>query len=197
MPKVVDYDQRRREIIDVTWNLIVEGGLDAATMREIAAAAGFANGALKHYFPSKDVIIEATYQRALGFMNDHVAQAVGDRRGLAALQVLCRETLPIDQERANAGRVLLAFWATSLSHPQLYEAYREHLKAWRAVLRKYLRQGRQDGDILTRTPDSELVDEIVLMNAGANVMVVVGPNFSTVAMQLRHLDSFFQRLGRP
>ncbi len=45
MPKVIDHDQRRRDIIDVTWKLIVKGGIEAATMREIAAEAGFANGA--------------------------------------------------------------------------------------------------------------------------------------------------------
>lgn len=197
MPKIVDYDQRRREIIDVTWNLIVEGGVDAATMREIAAAAGFANGALKHYFPSKDVIIAATYERALNLMNSHVTQAIGNSRGLPALRILCREAMPIDDERANASRVLLAFWATALSHQPLYDAYTQHLKSWRTILRKYLRQGRADGDILTRTPDSELIDEIILLNAGANVLVVVGPAYSSVALHLRHLEAFFERLGRP
>ena len=197
MPKVVDYDQRRGHIIDVTWNLIVQGGIDAVTMREIAREAGFANGALKHYFPSKDVIIQATYERALGMMQRKVIEAVGGLRGIHALRVACREAMPIDPERVNASRVLLTFWATSLSHPQLYDAYQQHLRSWRADLHQFIAQARADGDIVTDTPDEQLVDEIVLLNAGANVMVLADPACTTSMLLRRHVEEFFDRLARP
>lgn len=83
IPKVVDHDQRRSDIVDVTWQLIVDGGLEAATMRKITSSAGFTNGA-KHYFPSQDDIIEATWQRALAKMSEYVT--IGDLRGIAALR---------------------------------------------------------------------------------------------------------------
>ena len=197
MPKVIDRDQRRQEILDVTWNLIVKGGLEAATMREIAKEAGFANGALKRYFDSKDVIVEATYQRALAIVETHVAAALGDKTGLDALRQFCLAAMPLDEERITAGRVLLAFWELSLSKEALFEVYREHLLRWRGSLREYIRQGREDGDILTSDPDEQLVDELVLLNAGANIMSLVGPDFSTVELQHRHLDSFFDRITRP
>jgi AcrR family transcriptional regulator len=197
MPKVVDHEQRRAHIVDVTWNLIVAGGVDAVTMREIAREAGFANGALKHYFPSKDVIIMATYQRALAMMQRKIAAAVGDLRGLEALRVSCRESMPIDDERVTAGRVLLAFWAMSLSHPQLAEAYQQHLVSWREALRESIAQGRADGDIVTQTPDEQLVDEVVLMNAGANVMMLFGPGHTTYELLRAHVDAFLDRLTKP
>ncbi|MBN9620334.1 MAG: TetR family transcriptional regulator C-terminal domain-containing protein, partial [Actinobacteria bacterium] len=92
--------------------------------------------------------------------------------------------------------VLLAFWAMSLSHERLRQAYTKHLVTWREGLHEYLRQGREDGQIVTPTPDEELVDELVLINAGANAMVVVGPEYTTTELQLAHLDAFFARLRR-
>ena len=44
MPKIVDHDQRRRELVDASLRIIVRQGLAGATMRDIATEAGFANG---------------------------------------------------------------------------------------------------------------------------------------------------------
>ncbi|WP_309116993.1 TetR/AcrR family transcriptional regulator [Saccharothrix sp.] len=196
MPKVIDHDERREHIVDVTWDLIVRGGFEAATMREIAAAAGFANGALKRYFASKDALVEATFDRALSAVHAQITAATADRSGLEALRVLCYGAMPLDAKRITAGRVLLAFWDMSLGNQRLHDRYAEHLRSWRGALREHIRRGRADGDIRTATPDEQLVDEIVLLTAGANVMSLVGPRFSTRKLQRQHLDSFFERLTR-
>ncbi|SDW61617.1 transcriptional regulator, TetR family [Amycolatopsis xylanica] len=195
MPKIIDHDERRSHIVDVTWDLITQGGIEAATMREIAAAAGFANGALKLYFPSKEDIIEATYERALGMMREYVE--LEGLRGLTALRELCVSSMPIDEDRIAAGRVLLTFWQLSLTNQKLQDKYLEHIRSWRGLLHRYLAEGREDGDIVTSTPDEQLVDEVVLINAGANVMSLVAGEFSTIALQRQHLESFFDRLTRP
>ncbi|NUP73233.1 MAG: TetR family transcriptional regulator, partial [Sinomonas sp.] len=62
MPKIVDHDQRRLELVDALWRIVAERGLDGATMREIAAEAGFANGALKPYFPTKDRLLDFAFE---------------------------------------------------------------------------------------------------------------------------------------
>ncbi|MGJ4842905.1 MULTISPECIES: TetR/AcrR family transcriptional regulator [unclassified Leifsonia] len=194
MPKVIDHDQRRSDIIDVTWALIVKGGLEAATMREIASEAGFANGALKHYFPGKDEIIQGTYDRALGMMSEGVASAVGDATGLEALRAIVYASAPLTEEAIVAGRVLLSFWERAMSNDDLHQAYLSHLTSWRGGLRTYIEQGRAAGDIVTSTPDEQLVDEIVLINVGANVMSLIAPHLSTPALLEAQLDAFFERI---
>ncbi|QIZ98157.1 TetR/AcrR family transcriptional regulator [Leifsonia sp. PS1209] len=194
MPKVIDHDQRRSDIIDVTWALIVKGGLEAATMREIASEAGFANGALKHYFPGKDEIIQGTYDRALGMMSEGVATAVGDATGLEALRAIVYASAPLTEEAIVAGRVLLSFWERAMSNDDLHQAYLSHLTSWRGGLRTYIEQGRAAGDIVTSTPDEQLVDEIVLINVGANVMSLIAPHLSTPALLEAQLDAFFERI---
>ncbi|MGW5721269.1 TetR/AcrR family transcriptional regulator [Amycolatopsis sp. NPDC003865] len=195
MPKIIDHDQRRRDIVDVTWDLIVRGGIEAATMREIAAAAGFANGALKLYFPGKEDIIAATYERALDMMRQYVD--LDGLRGLGALREICVSSMPIDEERITAGRVLMIFWQMSLSNRRMHDKYLEHVREWRGLLHRFLAEGREDGDVVTETPDEQIVDEIVLLNAGANVMSLVAGEFSTVELQHRHLESLLERLTRP
>lgn len=123
MPKVIDHDQRREHIVDVTWALIVRGGFEAATMREIANAAGFANGALKRYFASKDVLVEATFDRALTMFNDDITGTVVRQSGLEALRAMCYGAMPLDAKRVTAGRVLMAFWEMSLANKSLHDRY--------------------------------------------------------------------------
>ncbi|MDG3017000.1 TetR/AcrR family transcriptional regulator [Speluncibacter jeojiensis] len=194
MPKIIDHDERRREIIDVTWQLIVDGGIESVTMREIANAAGFANGALKHYFPSKDDIVEATYERALEMMTERVVAAVNESRGLAALRELSWAAMPLDKAGITAGRVLLPFWELSLSNQRLYDHYLEHLENWRGQLFRLLAEAREDGDVVTETPDEQLVDELIVMNVGANIMSLIGPRLSTPALHEAHLTAFFDRI---
>ncbi|MGH3177968.1 MAG: TetR/AcrR family transcriptional regulator, partial [Streptosporangiaceae bacterium] len=52
MPKVVDHAARRAELVDAAWRVIAEEGLEAATMRRIAEAAGCTTGRVTHYFDS-------------------------------------------------------------------------------------------------------------------------------------------------
>lgn len=52
MPKVVDHDQRRAEIGWAVAALIEEHGVQAVSVRNAAAAAGYRPSTLRHYFPT-------------------------------------------------------------------------------------------------------------------------------------------------
>jgi AcrR family transcriptional regulator len=86
MPKIVDYDQRRRDLVQATLRLIVRQGLDGATMRDIATEAGFANGVVKTYFGSKADLLAATYLYVFEATNARVGDL--DRRACAG-STLC------------------------------------------------------------------------------------------------------------
>lgn len=53
-----------RKILEAALDLFRQKGFAAATMREVAAAAGVATGAAYYYFASKEAIVLAFYQRA-------------------------------------------------------------------------------------------------------------------------------------
>ena len=54
----------RRRILAAALSVFRERGFDAATMREIAAAAGMAVGAAYYHFDSKDALVMAFYEQA-------------------------------------------------------------------------------------------------------------------------------------
>jgi AcrR family transcriptional regulator len=57
-------EETRRRILAAALRVFREHGFEAATMREIAAAAGVAVGAAYYYFDSKDALVMAFYEQA-------------------------------------------------------------------------------------------------------------------------------------
>ena len=62
MPKVVDHDQRRAEIIGALWEVISERGTEGASLMTVARAAGVSVGRIQHYFASKQDLVQAGCQ---------------------------------------------------------------------------------------------------------------------------------------
>jgi len=197
MPKIIDHDERRKDIIDVTWKLIVEGGIEAATMREIAARAGFANGALKHYFSGKDQIIKDAYERGLGMMERSIIAAVAGKQGVEAIRAHCTAALPLDESRVLAGRIQLGFWDHAVSNPDLAALFTRHIEEWRNALVGYLEEGRASGEIRSALANETIVSSIMLLNSGANVLCILAPEVSTTEVQEELLELLLQQLTRP
>lgn len=194
MPKIIDHDKRRQDIIDVTWQLIIEGGIEAATMRDIAARAGFANGALKHYFSGKAEIIMGAYERALTIVQTAILETVGDKQGLDAIRAHCSAAMPLDPQRVLAERIQLEFWNHALSNPVLAELYTQHIAEWRGALQRYLDEGRAAGEITTALTDDTIMSEIMLLNSGANVLSLLAPEVGGTAVQEELLERLLHRL---
>lgn len=194
MPKIIDHDQRRREIVEVAKGIILKGGFEAATMRSIAAEAGFANGALKHYFPGKESIVAATFETILAQMSEGV-QATGSAPESAevALRGFLEATIPRDPDQIAAGRVLLALWEYAMSNEQLAELYRSHLRSWRALLVERMEDAHAEGAI--RDQDFvPLANEYISSAVGATVINLMYPDGDRVADYLTYIDQFLARL---
>jgi len=58
----LDQDKRRREIAEITIDLIAREGLEAATIRRIAAEAGFSTTAITHYFVDKTELLLSAFE---------------------------------------------------------------------------------------------------------------------------------------
>lgn len=56
MPKIVDHDRYRKELLMGCFDLFAERGYGSITMRQIAKGLGVSTGTLYHYFPSKESI---------------------------------------------------------------------------------------------------------------------------------------------
>jgi AcrR family transcriptional regulator len=71
--------QTRAHILSTALRVFRERGLDAATMRELAAAAGLSLGSAYYYFPSKEAIIQAYYDEVQAEHARRVGSALTER----------------------------------------------------------------------------------------------------------------------
>ncbi|NJL98600.1 MAG: TetR/AcrR family transcriptional regulator [Synechococcaceae cyanobacterium SM2_3_2] len=56
MPKIVDHDHYRKELLLRSFDLFAERGYGSLTMRQLAQGLGVSTGTLYHYFESKEVL---------------------------------------------------------------------------------------------------------------------------------------------
>lgn len=187
MPKIVDHDERRMELVDATWRIIARQGLEGATMRGIALEAGFANGALKPYFPTKDTLLEFAFAHVFNRTNQRIAQVTAGLSGMAALRAFCREVLPLDEERTEEARIVIPFWQKALSDPQKAKIHQQSMDEWLASIRQYLVEAREEEAVTTAVPDSILASQLLNMLLGAQIeaaLAVDGPLNPGLAAQL-------------
>ncbi len=88
----------RRRLLDAALALFRSRGFDAATMRDVARAAGMSLGAAYYYFPSKEAIVMAWYAEA---QEAHAARA---RAALAGARGLRERLAAVVHTRLDAVR---------------------------------------------------------------------------------------------
>ncbi len=196
MPKIVDHEARRGEIIEAVWSLISSRGFGSVTMRELAAEAGYANGALTRYFPDKDAVLRAAFRRAFDATNERAGAAIGDRGGLAALRLLCLEIMPLDDVRRREARVVIGFWDHAAGHADLMGFFDGTVLEWREQVRLYLRQARATGEIPAGRPDDVVIDTLLAMLMGLQINALFMPRDTTPQRQRAMLDGFLDSLRR-
>jgi AcrR family transcriptional regulator len=169
VPKVVDHDERRLELLDATWRIIARHGMERATMREIATEAGFANGALKPYFPTKEMLLEFAFGHVFNRTNKRINKETTGLSGLSALRSFCLEVLPLDEERINEARIVVAFWQKAVNDRKKARIHQECMGVWLITIRRCLNEAREMGDVSTTVDDSVLAVQLLNMLLGAQI----------------------------
>lgn len=59
MPKIVDHDQYREELLKKCMPIFVKKGVASVSMRELSKELGVSTGTLYHYFPTKEVLFSS------------------------------------------------------------------------------------------------------------------------------------------
>ena len=102
MPKIVDHDERRREVLTAARRVIVRDGIDAATTRAIAKEAGYSNGVLAHYFADKDEILLSALRQSHQRIRERLARKL-DGRDRAGRPARAAAGQPAPGRRAHPG----------------------------------------------------------------------------------------------
>jgi AcrR family transcriptional regulator len=197
VPKLVDHDQRRFELIEATWRTIARDGWESATMAAIAAEANFANGALKPYFATKNELLAAAYDHIYVQTDRRIAAATAGKHGVAALRAYCREILPLDAMTRDEARIVIPFWQQALTNPTLAMRHERAMDEWRRQLHVHLREGRDAGEIRSTVSDDALVGHLMSALLGAQITATLLPAQETAQTLTAQLDGFLNLLAKP
>jgi AcrR family transcriptional regulator len=111
MPKEVDHDERREELLEAVWQVIARDGMEGATIRAIAKETGWSTGVLAHYFGDKDDIIVSALRLAYERIAARWDAKLEGLTGVRALQELVLDNLPLDEERKLETELLMNYWS--------------------------------------------------------------------------------------
>lgn len=133
MPKVVDHEARRGEVAAAVWRVVSREGLEAATIRRVAAEGGWSTGVLAHYFAGKDDIMRFAFELVVERGSARVTTAEGDRA-----RALLAEALPLDDERRAEARVWFSFLGLAVTRPVLAAQQVRAYDTWRDAVAQAL-----------------------------------------------------------
>ncbi|MGJ6962959.1 TetR/AcrR family transcriptional regulator [Streptosporangium sp. G11] len=159
---------RRREIAEALWRIAAERGLDAASMREVAAEAGVSLRVVQYHFDSKHRLLVSALQLLNEDNERHsrvrIGQALADPSdSRALLRAILGEFLPLDDRRRAALRVLAAYYARSLTDPALASVFLHDAQPLEDLVAGVIGRAQRDG---TAAPGLDPRHEADLLVAG-------------------------------
>jgi AcrR family transcriptional regulator len=133
----VDHDERRRRIAEVTVAVIAREGLEAATIRRIAAELGGPTKIVTHYFADKQEMLVWAY-RVIAERSQHYVREVVRRDPADIVGALMAMTA-VDDFQTQLWRVYIAFWDRAARDPFFAELQREQIDLALKVIADILR----------------------------------------------------------
>lgn len=196
MPKIVNHEERRAEVLEATWRVISEQGLEAATVREIAAAAGVSKGVLAHYFTSKDEILIQAHRLAYDRVFTRADALTAEMEGVEALRQMLYEALPLDEDRRTEALIDVSYMSRALTNTQLRDVRGESMIAAQQWWRAAIARAASDGHIASDIDVDLLVAETQALIDGISIQAVLYPEAMTPEVQKALADAFVDRISR-
>ncbi len=194
MPKIVDWDARRDEILSATWRVIARDGIAKATIRAIAREADCSPGILAHYFDDKAEILGAALVMSHRRVAARMDAGAAGLSGLAALRVIMLEALPIDEARDLEAQIEISFWGRALGNTDLRELQHREFDRLGQRLRRHLTEAVDLGEL---KPDVDLdfaSHQLVVLIDGVSAERVLYPDRVPPQRQVALLDQLLAGL---
>jgi AcrR family transcriptional regulator len=144
VPKIVDHEQRRRELAAAAVRVMARGGIESASTRAVADEAGWSTGVLKHYFDSKDDLLRHVLRELERRNRERFERSRGADDGFGAIVDAVTSMVGSDLDET---RVWLAFVAKASADPGTAPAMRRAIAVWDGRWAELVRCGQTDGSI--------------------------------------------------
>lgn len=183
---------RRIEIMEAVERLLARGGLNAVTMRAVAAEADVSLRLVQYYGRTKDELLGAVLDR-LADKSVERWQARARRQGyespLEMIKAFYDEALPTDQASRDFHRVGVSMESLAITNPDMAgHAFQRHLSGLGKHLSDILKSSG-----LNATAARRLALEVMALAHGVGTLVMTGQLSVTDAQSL--IQNYLERLG--
>jgi AcrR family transcriptional regulator len=169
LPKIVDWEARKDEILQATWRVIARDGLSRTTVRAIAREADCSLGILSHYFDDKMDILASALLLSHRRVRERTEKKVVGLNGMSALRIAMLEALPLDAERQLEARIEVSFWGRILSDARLSELGQLEVNLLASRLRGHLNEARAAGELREDLNLDLATQELLVLIDGVSV----------------------------
>jgi len=145
VPRLIDHDQRRKQIAAIVEEIVYEHGADALTIRDVAGRVGCSTTVVSHYFRTKLEMLLFTHQlvrsRAEALLEDAVRNRSSLEEALLAL-------LPVSDQRKRDWNTWFAFWGMAPADPRVTAEWFEGASQAKSLFEDLIRIGQEKGEIV-------------------------------------------------
>jgi AcrR family transcriptional regulator len=191
VPKEVDHDQRRDEILTAVAGILADVGLRGLTIRSLAGRLGGSASVVTHYFPSRQSLLADIGPWILKRWQSEVEEITAEG---SDQRVLLREVLawliPITPEGLMEERAGLCLLVATESDGAAVRSLRTELDVWvRDLIRDHVDGLVHDSDL------EPTVDMLYAATRGISVSACEHPEAWPAERQMAVLDDLLGALG--
>ncbi|MFS0895526.1 TetR/AcrR family transcriptional regulator [Microbacterium sp. 179-I 3D3 NHS] len=132
-PRRMPPEQRERAIVDGAVALVRESGLDAFTVRAVAARTGVTPALVSHYRPVADAFVAEVFGAIVGSEREEVLGAFDPEPDLRASLQRLVETL-LDDSRDDVALIWVQAWSMGARNDALGDRVRAEMDRWQSGL---------------------------------------------------------------
>ncbi|MGC1307013.1 MAG: TetR/AcrR family transcriptional regulator [Phormidesmis sp.] len=125
---------RRLEVTEAAWRVIIREGLDRASMRAIAQELGSTTGVVTHYFRGKDELMLFALEQVFENLFEDMRASTEERQGLERLAEMIYATLPASPRGLRGWQVWVAFLGHAVGRKHLVEEHQKRYDSLRQML---------------------------------------------------------------
>jgi AcrR family transcriptional regulator len=169
-------DEVRSRVLAAAVTVFAKRGFAAATIDEVAAAAGFTKGAVYSNFASKDelflALMDAEVNARVELMRRVAAGAASTRQALAEIgDQLARAAT----DQPDWQLLFLEFWLRAVREPSVREKFVTHRRALRASIAETIRQAVADDQSAWKWPAEDTTVLLLALSNGFAIEALADP----------------------
>lgn len=189
----MSYDDRRIEVANAAWRVIVREGLDRASMRAIAQELGSSTGVVTHYFRDKEELTLFALERVFEHVLEDMKVCIKGRQGIDRLEQMILTALPLNVSDKADWKVWVAFLGYSIGRKHLVQEHRKRYDFLRQIISQELAD-LQTANLIRADLDVTLeANALIALVDGIGTGVVICPEqFSAEQQQYlvrRHINA--------